>query len=587
MKRAMTTLVLAGVILGGLAARATDPAALKERNETQAQRDARMQWFRDAKLGMFIHWGTYAVAAGEWDGKEVGNCGEWIQCWRKVPAAEYAKLAAQFNPVKYNAEQWVRAAKDAGMKYVVITTTHHEGFAMFKTAASPYNIVNATPYKRDPLKEFVAACRKHGMRLGFYYSQNLDWHHPGGGGGEWDPAHKGDPDAYVSKIVIPQVREILSNYGPVDVLWWDIPGGAINKPRADAIHKMVLGLQPKIIMNNRLGGGYQGDTETPERTIPANGFPGRDWETCMTMNETWGFKKNDHSWKSSSTLIRQLADCASMGGNYLLNVGPTAEGEIPVPSLERMTAIGKWMKVNGAAVYGTSANPFPRKPAWGRVTQKGEMLYLFVFDLPANRRLVLPGLKNKIKGAWLLADSAKAQLAVASGETAAVTVPEGAALDPYATVVAVQLDGKPEVDPAPMTVIAQGADGLLALKAEDVVIRGETAKLENDHIGFWTNAGDSVAWTCSITKPGEYKVVIEYASETKSAGAGFEIAVGDAKVSDKTVSTGSWQKFSTATVGTVKIGKAGKTTVSVRALSKPGDGVMNLRSVTLKPVAAM
>jgi alpha-L-fucosidase len=589
MKRLMTTLALAGVLLGGATVQATDAKALAERNETQEQRDARMQWFREAKFGMFIHWGTYAVAAGEWDGKEVGNCGEWIQCWRKVPAAEYAKLAARFNPVKYDAEKWVLAAKAAGMKYIVITSKHHEGFAMFKTAASPFNILDATPFGRrtgrDPLRELVAACRKHGMRIGFYYSQNLDWHHPGGGSGDWDPAHKGDPDAYVNKIVVPQVREILSNYGPVDVLWWDIPGGVINKPRADLIHKTVLELQPRIIMNNRLGGDYQGDTETPERTIPANGFPGRDWETCMTMNETWGFKKNDHSWKSTTKLLRQLVDCASMGGNYLLNVGPTAEGEIPAPSLERMAEIGKWMAVNGEAVYGSSANPFPKKPVWGRVTQKGNMLYLSVFDLPANRTLALPGLKNTIKAAWLLADKKKAKLAVTSGEAgASVTVPEGAALDPYATVIVVQLDGKPEVDAAAVTAVAQGADGALELKAGDAVIRGETAKLEDDHIGFWTNASDSVEWAFVATKPGEYEVSIEYASEAKSAGAGFEITFGDAKVSGQTVSTGSWQKFTTAAVGTVRIGKAGKTMVSVRALSKPGDGVMNLRAVTLEPV---
>ncbi len=587
MKNMLTALALAGALLGGAAAHATNPDVLKERNETEAQRDARMAWFRDARFGMFIHWGLYAQAAGEWDGKAVGNCGEWIQCWKKIPVADYAKLAGQFNPVKYDAEKWVLAAKDAGMKYIVITTKHHEGFAMFKTAASPFNIVDATPYKRDPLKDLVAACRKHGMRIGFYYSQNLDWHHPGGGSGDWDPAHKGNPDTYINTIVIPQVREILSNYGPIDVLWWDITEGMINKERADRIHKVVLELQPKIILNNRLGGGYHGDTETPERTIPAMGFPGRDWETCMTMNETWGFKKNDHDWKSVTTLIRQLVDCASKGGNYLLNVGPTAEGEIPAPSLERMAAIGKWMKVNGEAVYGASATPFPKTFKWGRVTQKGEMLYLFVFDLPADRRLALPGLKNKIVGAWLLADKAKAALPVISGDAGAgVTVPADVELDPNAAVIAVRLEGRPAVDAAAGAVVAQGADGVLELKAEDAAVHGNTAKLEDDHIGYWMNASDSVEWTGAVAVPGNYRVMVEYACDKGCEGSRYEIAAGEATVSGTTAATGSWKKFTGADLGTVRIAKAGPLKVTVRAISMPGMAVMNLRSVTLEPDAA-
>ena len=434
-----------------MAARATDPGVLKERNETEVQRDARMEWFRDARFGMFIHWGLYAQAAGEWDGKFVpplNGCQEWIMHKGRIPVADYATLAGQFNPVKYDAEKWVLAAKDAGMKYIVITAKHHEGFAMFKTAASPFNIVEATPYGKDVLKPLAEACRKHGMRLGFYYSQNVDWHHPGADlrGASWDPAQRGDPEQYARGIVEPQLREILSHYGRVDVLWFDTAGQVINKPRADRIWKLVTELQPTIIINNRLGGGYQGDTETPERNIPAQGYPGRDWETCMTMNETWGYSKFDHDWKPTTTLIRQLVDCASKGGNFLLNVGPTGEGEIPQASLERLAEMGRWTRANGEAVYGTSATPFPKTFTWGRATQKGDMLYLFVFDPPADHHLALPGLKNRIKGAWVLTDKAKAALPVTSGEAGAgVTIPEGAALDPNATVIAVQLDGKPEV----------------------------------------------------------------------------------------------------------------------------------------------
>ena len=429
---------------------ATDPAILAERGETIAQRDVRMQWFREARFGMFIHWGLYARAAGEWNGKLVGSdtdLGEWMMNDARIPIADYAALATKFNPVKYDPEKWVLAAKVAGMKYMVITAKHHEGFAMFQTTATPFNIVDATPYQHDPLQDLAAACRKHGMKLGFYYSQNLDWHHPGGGGNDWDPAHKGNADQYVDQIVMPQIREILKNYGDIAVMWWDIPGGAINQARADRIYKTVLELQPKIIMNNRLGGDYWGDTETPEQFIPATGYPGRDWETCMTMNNTWGFKKHDHNWKSAQTMIRMLCDIVGKGGNYLLNVGPNAEGEIPPECLERLAEVGKWMTVNGAAIYGTSASPFSQGVPWGRVTQKGDMLYLMVFNLPADRALLLPGLTTKVAKVWFLDSTIKAELVAAhDGAGVKVTVPAGVVMNPEATtVIALKLDGNPDV----------------------------------------------------------------------------------------------------------------------------------------------
>jgi alpha-L-fucosidase len=362
---------------------------------------------------MFIHWGLYAVPAGTWQGKQVGGIGEWIMNTGKIPVADYAGFAKEFNPVKFDAEQWALTAKNAGMKYLVITAKHHDGFAMFPSKISPYNLNDATPFKRDPLKELAAACRKQGMRLGFYYSQAQDWHHPGGASWEsphWDKAQDGSFDAYLQKIAVPQVREILSNYGKVSVLWWDTPE-SMTRERAE-LFLPLLKLQPGIITNDRLGGGYNGDSATPEQTIPDTGFPGgRDWETCMTMNDTWGFRADDHNWKSPETLIRNLADIASKGGNYLLNVGPTAQGEIPQPSVERLEAIGKWMAVNGASIHGTSASPF-EKPAWGRYTQKPGKLYLHVFDWPKDGRLILPELKNKVKKAYWLSDPKKRRLKV-------------------------------------------------------------------------------------------------------------------------------------------------------------------------------
>ena len=336
---------LAAVLLGATRLPAADsPAAENKTAETKAQRDARMQWWREARFGMFIHWGLYSVPAGTYHGKQIGGIGEWIMNCGEIPVAEYAGFAKQFNPVKFNADEWVSIAKNAGMKYIVITSKHHDGFAMFHSKASLYNIVDATPFGRDPLKELAAACKKQGIKLGFYYSQAQDWHHPGGFAyatngrkqGHWDKAQDGDFHKYIREIAIPQVREILTNYGDVAVLWWDTPAGMTR----EEVHELagLLKLQPKIIANNRLGNGIDGDTETPEQFIPATGYPGRDWETCMTMNDTWGYKSYDHNWKSTETLLRNLIDIASKGGNYLLNVGPTNEGLIPPASVERLQA---------------------------------------------------------------------------------------------------------------------------------------------------------------------------------------------------------------------------------------------------------
>ena len=324
-------------------------------NETHEQRDTRMQWWRQARFGMFIHWGVYSVPAGTYNDKKIGGIGEWIMFQGEIPVKDYKAYAKQFNPVKYDPDAWVQLAKEAGMKYIVITSKHHDGFALFDSKVTDWDVVDATPYGKDLLKPLAEACRKHGLKLGFYYSQAQDWCHPGGakaGGKQWDTEQAGDMDQYLREIAVPQVKEILSNYGDIAVLWWDTPSN-MNTERA-AMFEPVVSEFPGIITNNRLGGGYRGDSETPEQHIPATGYKDRDWETCMTLNDTWGFKSYDHNWKSTETVIRNLVDITSKGGNYLLNVGPTAEGEIPQPSIERLKEVGQWMRVNGDAIYGTS-----------------------------------------------------------------------------------------------------------------------------------------------------------------------------------------------------------------------------------------
>ena len=406
----------------------------------------KMDWWKEAKFGLFIHWGVYSVPAGVYDGKDIDGIGEWIMNRGKIPTARYQAYAKQFNPVKYNPEAWVKMAKDAGMKYLVITSKHHDGFTLFETKASKWNIVEATPYGKDLLKPLADACHKNGIRLGFYYSQAQDWNNVGGAasGGHWDKAQDGSMDDYIDKVAVPQVKEILSNYGQVDILWWDTPTD-MTKERAEKFLP-VIAKYPDLITNNRLGGGYNGDTETPEQFVPATGFPGRNWETCMTMNDTWGYKSKDNNWKSTKVILQTLIDIVSKGGNYLLNVGPTSEGLVPQPSIERLAEVGKWMKINGEAIYGTTASPFSYLP-WGRCTQKGNKLYLHVFDWPNDGKIALPVL-NKISRAYLLSDPKKTLKVEKSKSKNTITL-VGNAPDKIASVVVVELDSAPEVLPLP------------------------------------------------------------------------------------------------------------------------------------------
>ncbi len=427
--------------------------------ETKEERDARMRWWRESRFGMFIHWGLYAIPAGEWNGKVIPGAGEWILNSARIKPEDYQPLIHQFNPVKFDAKRWVEIAKDAGMRYIVITSKHHEGFGLWDSALTDWDI-GGTPFKRDILKELADACTAAGIRLCFYHSI-MDWLHPDYlPRRAWDtrPAETADYDRY-RDFMKGQLKELLSGtYGKIGVLWFD---GEWESTWTHAYGKdlddYVRSLQSDIIVNNRVDVGregmvgfsknaeYRGDFGTPEQQIPATGVPGADWETCMTMNESWGFHKHDHSWKSIETMVRMVSDIASKGGNFLLNVGPTAEGEIPPESVERLAGIGRWMRTNGEAIHATQASPFAGLP-WGRATMRaiegGTRIYLHVFDWPKDGTLVVDGLLNRVRSASILGGGSVTT--ESAGGSVRIAVP-AAAPDPVATVIALDVDGEPSV----------------------------------------------------------------------------------------------------------------------------------------------
>jgi len=568
--------------LFGQAAPATElTSAVVPSNETPAQHDARMKWWREARFGMFIHWGIYSVPAGVHKGKEMGaRIGEWIQQEMKIPVAEYAEYAQQFNPVKFDADAWVRLAKEAGMKYIVITSKHHDGFAMFHSDASNYNVFDATPFKRDPLKELAAACQRHGIKLGFYYSQAQDWHQPGGAarGGHWDPAQDGDMTEYLKKIAVPQVKEILTKYGPIAILWWDTPEG-MTRERADLLAPLIK-LQPGLITNNRLGGGYMGDTETPENRVPATGYS-RDWELCMTMNDTWGFKSYDHNWKSGEQLIRQVVDTASKGGNLLLNVGPTSLGEIPPPSVERLKLIGAWMQKNSESVYGTTASPFKRL-TWGRAAQKPDKLYLNVFYWPKDGALVVP-MRSGAKKAYLLGQPDRPLRFAASPAGLKIDVP-AVAPDPVSTVIV--LEGVGKVDPLPPPPIGAETDGKIILEADSADLYGRGLRIEGNtrlNLTDWRNLDAYPQWEAQLDRPGRYDVTALCFVPDGQNGSAYTVNVGARTLNATTATTSG--DFRVVPLGRVQIDHAGPATITVKATHIAGQELMRLRTLTLTPAA--
>ena len=580
---AITLVALMGTTWGSrLRSQDTPPA-------TSNHTEERMEWFRHDKFGMFIHWGPYSLLAGEWKGQRVpvGTESEWIMERFNIPVKEYREMARGMNPVNFNAEQWVSLAKAAGMKYLVITAKHHDGFAMYHSQVSDYNIVDWTPFKRDPLKELSDACRRAGIRFCVYYSHREDWDHPDGYGNNWDyDRSQKNFERYLEEKSKPQLRELLTNYGPLGLVWFD---RGMNTPRqaADFVN-MVHTLQPRCLINGRVG-NYGQDLMGDYQDMNANGMPvgGLEeyWETAQTLNTTWGYSKFDQQWKTPANVIQRLVEIVSKGGNYLLNIGPMADGTIPPPSVATLEKVGTWMQKNGESIYGTSACPLADFP-WGRCTVKGQRIYLHVFNWPADAVLRMSGLNNQVVTAYPLLDPSR-KLPVGR-ENGAITVAlPTRSLDENDTVVVMEISGQPKVDPP---IITQNSDSPFELNYLEAVTAGKAVKRFNReggfHISKWTGPADSVTWHLLVSATGSYKVSIRYAAQKEWAGSEYRVVVGPQSFTATVEPTGDWFQYKKFDLGTVTIPKAGEYTVSIRPAGTSDHNLMFFQSLLLEPVVS-
>jgi alpha-L-fucosidase len=506
--------------------------------DSMTTREARIGWFREARFGMFIHWGVYSHAGGIWNGKPVEGYAEHLMRKQKLTVEQYrTELAAKFDPTAFDAEAWVKAAKDAGMRYLVITAKHHDGFAMYDSTVSDFNVVKATPWKRDPMLELKQACARQGLRFGFYYSHARDW--TDGPIEDWDRSRTATlaPAAwarrYVDRKVIPQVQELIVKYDP-DIFWFDTPE-KLSPAENLRVLRAAREAKPTLVVSGRVVqvgpgvpparfGDYVSTTDKPaEFPPPPGGFP--DWEGIPTTNESYGWHQGDQSHKPPGHFIGLLAKAAARGGNLLLNIGPMGTGAFDPKDQAILQGIGAWMKVNGESIHGTTATPLPVQ-AWGESTRKGNTLYLHVMTWPARGRVVVGGLRSKIKRAFLLSAPRRALPVQSLGEPDVLVRGPDRAPDPVDTVIALELDGEPRTDPARLVSVDVQRD---VLRAFDGRIAGPLAfargKTENAFVEHWTAAEGRLSWPLRARERATYDLGLVYDADEKSVGAPFQVAI--------------------------------------------------------------
>jgi alpha-L-fucosidase len=503
-------------------------------------REQRIEWWREARFGMFVHWGVYSLPGGEWKGKKVSGYAEHLMRKEKIPRSEYLELAHQFNPVKFNADEWISNAKKAGMRYFIITAKHHDGFAMFDSQASDYNIVKQTPFKRDPMAELAKACKKYNIKFGFYYSHAFDWEHPDAPGNDWDYNNPGGdsllhggtnwfdvhpellPKAikYINEKAIPQIKELLTKYHP-DILWFDTPH-KIPLSENLRILKVIRETDPNVVINGRLArssnlmfGDYQNTSDRPAEFFPVKG----DWEGIPTTNESYGYSKFDLSHKPVSYFIQLLAKAASRGGNILMNIGPMGDGEMAPKDLKILKGIGVWMDKNSESIYSTTKTPLAIQ-SWGVSTQKKDKLFLHVFNWPENGNLVVGGLKSSVKKAYLLADPSKKSLMIKRINPLdfSISVPVKAT-DAVNAVIVLESEGKIVTDTTRL-LSSTTSNSLLAFDAQ---LTGKgfkfgDGKTDRYYVEGWNKKEQQIGWQVRLNTPATYKISMKYLGSADGEG---------------------------------------------------------------------
>lgn len=566
-------------------AQQTPPPGDNWHNETPEQHNARMQWWRSAKVGVMFRWGVYSVPAGTHQGTKISGGPEWMMFNGQIPIASYKQYARQFAVPKYDPDAWVRLAREAGARYLVMTAKDMDGFALFDSKATDWDAKDAALCARDLVKPMAEACKKQSLKLGLMYVHSQDWCHPGGGSKDnkrWDPAQNGDFDAFLDKIALPQLHEILSNYGDLGVLWFD-QGVSINTDRAVKFLDLLAGIQPNIIINSRLG-AYRGDFYAISSNPPLY-YLGNDWELHVTLNDNWAYKADDTRWKDPAVLVQRMAESVAKGGNCMFIVGPTGEGEVPAGAIDRLRAVGAWLKINGEAIYDNSRGPIKRQP-WGCTSQKprkgGHTLYLHVFKWPADGKLEVPGLRVTPSTARILATGATVP-AEPSLDGVALKLP-ATAPDSADTVIALDVDGELMVESLP---VFQNEAGELSLETPDAelhpAIPGEGIKLEMRdnllNVCNWGNPADWVTWEFRIRAGGNFQVEALMASEQETA---FRIEVDGETLFPVVPGGGDSGKFKKVDLGELAIPAAGQHTLVVRPIQQTWRSI-NLRRLILTP----
>lgn len=555
-----------------------------------ARDDARGDWFRESRYAMIIHWGLYSEAAGNWKGRNYYTIAEWLMHAAQIPVKDYEQLTTRFNPTEYDARAWVQLVLDAGMKYIVITSKHHDGFAMFKSAASAYNIVDATQFMRDPLRELADACAEKGVKLGFYYSQFQDWHEADAGGNDWDFAEPRDFDKYLREKAMPQIEELLTNYGPVALIWFDTPG-TISSEASEELLALVRRLQPDCMVNSRIGNGLGDYVTLGDQEIPLTA-PDCLWETIDTHNDTWGYASYDHNWKSPHELISRLVRLLSLGGNYMLNVGPTGKGVIPEESAIILRKVGDWVHRNAESIYGTSRSPLGRQ-AWGCSTFRPGTLYLHVLDWPKNGTLRVPGAQDLVIGARLLASGEPLPYTNEANHLC-ITIPALPADHPV-TVIALDLAGFPAAMAETLYVHAGLVNELSApfatLSACQLGKRSWMEKFGDWHhvdtIEEWADES-TAAWTFTALTPGQHYLYADYECLADADYSEFEIILGEQRWTFPVIYTGGGIagriRMRHVRLGLITIPEAGNYTLILRACTIKGLNAVLFQQLTLEPL---